>query len=270
MSVYDVSGNTINSFYDANGATKSDLYDVDGNLITSQEEFVFLDNTILTTVYTNPSLNQVSQGGCIGADSNVYVVFHDAGIIENYNLKTEAEKQYTFTGGAYGHANGMTFNPNTGYLYIAAMKGTGEVYVLEPSTMELVDTVYAKDGNGTAFSCWNIAYDRLTRQFLTISGLNLHFYNDSFQYVKTLQHEFTADYVGTRQDIETDGHYIYCVTDLPMNIHVLHMDGTYVKCISNSGFVGEPESLMYNWETGLFYLETFPLKIVLTEFIQRR
>lgn len=265
MSVYDVSGNAISSYYDSSGTIKSELYDVDGTLITSHEYDGFLDNTVLQTVYRNASLNAVAQGGCVGAYSNVYVCFHDAGIIANYNLITGILTQYTFTSGAYGHANGMTYNPNTGYLYIAPMQSTGAVYVLNPSNMNLVDTAYVKDENGASFSCWNIAFDRLSRMFITLSGQTLYFYDESFQLVKTAPCDMSS-LEGTRQDIETDGHYIYHVFDSPMYIHVVAMDGTYVKAISNSNFVGEPESLMYNWETDLFYLETFPLRIDLVEF----
>ena len=245
-------GNTINNYYDANGMLKTSLYDVNGALITYDSN-AFADSTTVTTVYTSTySSHPVPEGGCIDDDGNVYVCYYQGAFLK-YNIESGTETEFSFTSGAYGHANGMTYNPNTGYLYLAAMKNTGEVYVFDTS-LNLVDTLYAKDANNTVFNCWNIAYDRLSRRFITLTGGTIYFFDDNFNLIKTASYNI-SDWTETRQDIETDGYYIYCVSHNQPYIYVFGMDGTHIKSITNSAFSGEPESLMYDWSNDVFYME---------------
>ena len=267
MSVYDINGNSIFSYYDSIGTSVSSLYDVNGTLITGGGGKTFDDSTTVTTIFQE-SIDGIPQGGCIDSNQNVYVCIYNKGYFVKYNLATEAESKPTYTSGAYGHANGMTYNPNTGYLYIAGMSNSGNVYKLDTS-LNLIETLYARDRNNQAFNCWNIAYDRLSRRFITMSGGVIYFMNDSFVCTSTATYT-ESEWTDTRQDIETDGEYIYCVSHNPAIIHVFSMSGTHIKAITNSGFAGEPESLMYDWTNDIFYMEGLSngLAIRRTDFIE--
>ena len=212
----------------------------------------FYDAAEVTTVYTS-SLTAQPQGGTMDDDGNVYTCFYSAGKFSIYNLKTQTETTKTFTANAYGHANGMAYNPNTGHLYIAAMKDTGEVYELTTGC-ELVATLYAKKADDTPINCWNIAYDRKAGRFVFLGGGTIYFYDDAFELIDTGTYE-TTDWPNTRQDIETDGNYIYCVSYNGNKITVLNMDGEKVATINNAAFSGEPESLIYDWNTKRYYME---------------
>lgn len=250
MRVYDVNGNPLSSAYDVEGHALSAVYDVEGNLL---DGIVFADETTITDVYTS-SLTQQPQGGCIDDDGNIYVCFYNVGKFLKHNISTGVETQKTFTGGTYGHANGMTYNPNTGYLYLASMNDTGEVFVFDTADLSLVDTVYARDSGGTVFNCWNIAYDRTGERFVVMSGGTIYFFGDNFDLISTGTYDVN-DWAQTRQDIETDGTYIYALSYNPNKICVFDMNGHLVKQIVNTAFSGEPESMCYDWTNEIFYIE---------------
>ena len=254
MSIFNINGTPLSSAYNINGVSLTSAYDIDGNEVLTGE-VSFLDNAIITDVYVSSTASQ-PQGGCIDDDGNVYVCFYSAGKFLRYNINTGASLEKSFTPNAYGHANGMTYNPNTEKLYLASMNDTGEVFVFDKS-FNLVDTLYARDANGNVFTCWNIAYDRNSEQFITIAGYEggcIRFFDNSFNYVT--QNLFTFDNWGaTRQDLETDGTYLYGVSWNPNKIFVLDFQGNVIKEIGNSAFTGEPESLCYDWIQRRFYIE---------------
>lgn len=249
MRVYDVNGNPLSSAYDVEGRALSAVYDVEGNLLN---RIVLSDETTITDFYTSTLVQP--QGGCIDDNGNVYACFYSAGIMFKHNLNTGAEMQKTFTPEAYGHANGMTYNPNTGYLYLASMNDTGEVFVLNTTDLSLVDTLYAKDSGGAVFNCWNIAYDRTRERFVTMSGGTIYFFDDNFDLISTGAYD-PNDWPYTRQDIETDGVYIYALSFNPNAIFVFDMSGRLVKQIANTAFSGEPESMCYDWINNIYYIE---------------
>ena len=250
MSVYDKDGTILNTVYDVDGDEIVSVYDVNGNLL---ETVIFDDSTTITNIFTSSSTAQ-PQGGCMDADGNVVSIFYRTGEFRSYNVSTGIETVYsTFGYETYGHANGMTYNPNTGYFYIASQNNTGEVYVLDDS-FQLVETLIAKKPDDTVFNCWNICYDRISQRFITVSGNNLYFINDDWEIVDTKSF-VKNDWATTRQDIETDGEFIYCVSWSPNKLFVFTMNGTLVKEISNTGFGGEPEAICYDWDTGNFYVE---------------
>ena len=249
MIVYDVEGNALSVAYDVEGNALSAVYDVEGNLL---DGVVFADETTITDVYTS-SITQQPQGGCIDDDGNVYVCFYSIGKFLKYNVSSDASTEYSFTAGGYGHANGMAYNPNTGYLYLASMKSTGEVYVFD-TYCNLVDTLYAKDGSNNVFNCWNIAYDRIGQRFVVMHSGVIYFFDDDFDLITTGTYNVN-DWAETRQDIETDGTYIYALSYNPNKICVFTMDGHLVKQITNTAFSGEPESMCYDWINDIYYIE---------------
>ena len=246
--IYNKDGTAISAAYDYQGVSVSAAYDVDGNPLFRD----FANSTTVSSVYTS-TLTSQPQGGCMDGSGNICTCFYTAGMFSRYNMTAGTETTTSFTSEAYGHANGMTYNPNTGYLYIAGQKDTGEVYILS-SSFELIDTVNLTNAGGTAFNCWNIAYDRIAQRFITMSGGTIYFFDDSFDLDDTESYD-TSDWPSTRQDIETDGAYIYALSYDTNYINVFDMSGTLVKQITNTGFTGEPESLIYDWANNAFYME---------------
>ena len=253
MAVYDVEGNAFDTVYDVGGNVLIVVYDVDGNMI---DEIVFADNATITSIYTS-SITYQPQGGCIDDNGNVYGCFYISGNFIKYNLSAGVETIITSPDASgsqpWGHANGMTYNPNTGYFYVASQNDTGEVYVFDAS-FNLVDTLYAKNANNTVFNCWNICYDRITQRFITMSGGVLYFFDNNFNLDNTGTYD-PNDWSATRQDIDTDGSYIYALSWNTNKITVFDMNGNQIKVISCTAFVGEPESICYDWKTGDFYIE---------------
>lgn len=257
MSLYDVEGNTVSTFYGKSGSSTTSLYDVYGSSLTGED--LASAATKVQTIYT-ASISGIPEGGCIGPDHTAVACFYNTGIFIVYDLSAGTVTQKSFTGNAYGHANGMTYNPNTERYYIAAMNNAGDVFVLD-KTLDLVGTLTTRDHNGMAFNSWNIAYNRKTQQFISLAENYIYFYNNNMDLVKSIPYD-GSDWALTRQDIETDGEYIYAVSSGPNNLYTFSMSGVYVKAVSTIVFGGEPESLMYDWTNGKYYMEGSGFSII--------
>jgi len=260
MAVFDYTGLEIDHFYDYEG--EEIPVGGGGGLPSPNVVDTEADTTLLWAANHNTSV----QGSCIDDSGNLYAIYYRRGSIAKYNVLTKTGGVTTgaFESEAYGHANGMCFNPNTGYLYIASNNATGEVYVLDPSDYSLIDTIYAVDGDGNAYSTFSICYDRKTRQFILLSyysaGHHIYRYNDNFELVSTGTYE--TGWESTWQDIETDGDYIYCcsthVNAAPQvgvadAVYVFTMDGKFVTSFVLDNQTEELEDICYDWNTGLWY-----------------
>lgn len=253
MSVYNINGDVLSVVYDVNGNALSHCYDINGNELMGNTP-TFFDSAIITDIYTS-SITSQPQGGCIDDDGNVYVCFYSVGKFLKHNIGTGTNTEVSFTPNAYGHANGMAYNPNTDYLYLASMNNTGEVFVFDKS-FNLVDTLYARDENGNVFNCWNIAYDRTHQRFITMGGSGkIFFMDDNFEYITHSTYVPSEIWPYTAQDIETDGSFIYAIGYDPNTIAVVDLGGNLVKMISNTSFSGEPESMCYDWINDKYYIE---------------
>lgn len=253
MDVYDINSQTLNAVYDISG-NEIDIGIPSPNVV---------ENAFNHNVYNRNSGN--TQGACIDDDGNIYEIYFAHGKFIRYNLYTKEVTEFsTFEGNAYGHANDMTFNPNTGYIYIASMKSTGEIYVIDPTDMTLHDTLYAYKADGTTpIAAWNICYDRVGERFIILYSDNfIYFYDDNFDFIGTETY-LVSDWTSTHQGAETDGNYIYTVTwkgnggSYPGTINCIHvftMDGVHVATVTMSDQTSEPEAMCYDWETGLFYV----------------
>lgn len=259
--IYKINGDAYTAAFDINGNNLSEAYDIDGSLVPIVD---FADFTTVTNVYTSSETAQ-PQGGCMDNDGNVYICLYSAGRFLKYNIATDTLTQYSFTPNAYGHANGMAYNPNTDHIYIASMKDTGEVYELNKSC-ELVDTLYAKDENGDVFTCWNIAYDQNNERFITTYGDKIFYMDNDFEYLSHVTYDQSA-WANTRQDIETDGVFIYCLSYNPNHIFVFDMSGYFIKDILNTAFTGEPESMCCDWTNDKYYIEGKSPYVVIREAI---
>lgn len=249
--------------YDINSQELNAVYDISGNEI----EFGLpspnvVDNAVNHNLYVRNS--KQTQGACIDDNGNIYEIYYGTGKFIRYNVNTKVVTEFTtFTSGAYGHANDMAFNPNTGYIYVGSMNSTGEVYVIDPVDMTLHNTLYAYKSDGvTPITVSNICYDRKGERFICLNAGVIYFFDDNFNLINTGTY-LTSDWTDTHQGAETDGNYIYAVTwkgnggSYPGTInciHVFSMLGVHVATVSMSDQTNEPEDLCYDWNTGLFYV----------------
>ena len=149
------------------------IYDVYGNILYGNINDL-LSVAKYKEIYSTSSGQ--TQGSCIDDSGNIYTAQYSAGKWVKYNIYSGSESTYSFTGGTYGHMNDLAYNPNNGYIYCASMNNTGEVYIFNPSNMNLVNTVYALDANGNPYGMSNLAFNRNTNQFVSIYSNNQEMY----------------------------------------------------------------------------------------------
>ena len=253
MSVYGINGNVAQTVYDVTGNALTQAYDINGYELMSVP--VFDDSTTVTNVYTS-NINLYPQGGCMDDEGNLCTCLMPAGTSSTvskfikHNISTGDDVIITVDGANYGHGNGMAYNPNNERFYLTSMKDTGEVYVFNKS-FELVDTLYARDENGDVYTCFNLAYNRISRRFISMTHGKMFFYDSDLNYITHSTYD-PADWPQTCQDIETDGKYVYGVSYNPNSLSVFDFQGNFIKLITNTGFTGEPENLCYDWSSDFY------------------
>lgn len=254
------------SLYNLNGGTIQNVYTVDGIRIqTSDIPSPNIANEATSHEIFRSTATGQTQGFCMDDSGNVYGIYYKLGKFVRYNVNTKTETIFnTFTSGSevYGHANGMTYNPNTDRIYIAPMLSTGEVYVIDPSDMTLDTTLYAYQADRTTpLTVWNICYDRVSHSFICFHSGTIYFYDDNFALKKTTSYT-VDDWQLTRQDLETDGEFIYAssayvtvsgVAGVDNAVYVFTMDGELVGTSVFDNQTDELEDVCYDWRTGLFY-----------------
>ena len=109
MAIYDLGGNIIQSAFGVEGNALSQAYDINGNALMSN--IVFDDSTTVTNVYTS-TINAYPQGGCMDDDGNLCACLLTTSQFIKHNIATGNDVLYSFTPDAYGHGNGMAYNPN--------------------------------------------------------------------------------------------------------------------------------------------------------------
>ena len=252
--------------YGVNGEAVSGVYTVDGTPISISDipSPNIVDDAVSYEIFRSTTTGQ-TQGYCMDNSGNIYGIYYKLGKFVRYNVDTKTETIFnTFTSGSevYGHANGMAYNPYTDRIYIAPSLNTGEVYVINPTTLELDTTLYAYQADGvTPINVWNICYNRTARKFICLSQGTIYFYNDNFTLASTASYT-VEDWKLTRQDIETDGEYIYAssayvtvsgVAGVDNAVYVFTMDGELVGTSVFDNQTDELEDVCYDWRTGLFY-----------------
>lgn len=214
----------------------------------------FLDTAVLTRLSTI-SITGNNQGACTDG-TYIYQFYFDSN--NRYGLTYKiADGTYSTKslGNAipYEHGNDMAYNPNNGHLYIAAMSNDGAVMELD-TEWNYIKTHYVKDASNAAYAVWAFCFDRNTGHFLSrLPGGAVGVYDQSFTYLSSISMLPTPDWVGTSQGMDTDGDFIYRVFSSPNVLSVSDTQGRYVKSISITG-ISEPETLMYNWSTGEYYI----------------
>lgn len=229
------------------------LYDISGNLLNDTSLFMLRDSAYLNQLLSESG--GTMQGACTDGEY-IYYVYYNTNIIKKYNIKTGEVTSASYTSGLYGHANDMTYNPNTGRIYLTVMDSEAHIAVINPSTLEQIEQFVLYGENGAVQPCHGIAYDRIHDRYVvanatTITGTygqRYTLYDSSFHYVRTIV--MPAPETWTIQGIETDGFYIYRAlwddTNDTNYVKVYDYDGNYVKTISVHDSA-ELETIMQDW-----------------------
>ena len=229
------------------------LYDISGNLLNDSSLFMLRDSAYLNQLLSETG--GVMQGACTDGEY-IYYVYYSTNTIKKYNIKTGEVTSNTYTSGLYGHANDMTYNPNTNRIYLTVMDDGGHIAVINPSTLEQVEQFVLYGEGGAVQPCHGIAYDRIHNRYVVANatttegtyGQRYSVFDGTFNYVKTIVMPNPETY--TIQGIETDGFFIYRALwddDNDTNyINVYDYDGAYIKTIKveNSN---ELETVTHDW-----------------------
>lgn len=205
--------------------------------------------SIAPTTGSTPSLKKVydgssyaTQGGCT---DGIYIYFYikassesDAGTFvkmkhSDYSIvSTKSLSLY--------HGNDMTYNPDTGYIYVATMYQSGtssRIDVIDPETITVIAQKYVP------FYASAIAYDSSKKLFIGASGSltkNIFRLNDSgeFEFLRAIAVNDSPSYSAGRssQGITCDSAFIYHSWSSAPNIYIEICDwlGSYIRTISKS------------------------------------
>jgi len=221
------------------------IYDSSGNeIIINVSNTAFRDSAYL---FKLKNLND--QGMCT---DGTYIYSCDGTNIHKYNILTKDTTTESFTTDYYGHANDMTYNPNTGYLYIATMTSGQAVGVVNASTLAHVDFIDLKKSDNTSIYPSQIAYDWANNRYIVAHNDDFMIYDSSFSYVSA----FDGNHGGVHQGIDTDGKYIYkCRSAVSSRgiVQVIDFSGNTLKQIDVTGY--EIEGISWDWK-GNWYINT--------------
>lgn len=254
MSIYDIEGESLNSAFDMDGATLSSAFDLDGETVWNANRQWF--DTAVINALPSISVTGVKQGGCTDGE----YIYQCSGDSTNYTYMkvikykisdgTYTVRQYDGTPN-FGHANDMTYNPNTGYLYICTMLNDGSIIVLDADDLSYVDTIYITNYAGNPYKVWQFCYDRyLNVYYSSVSGNSICVYDSNWNCIE--QRTIANSPESTAQGCETDGEYFYRITYNPNLISVCKLNGEFVKNITNP-VSGEPEAIMYDWNDQYYF-----------------
>lgn len=254
MAVYNKLGEQLNTVYDRSQPLAK-AYATDGTELfpDTPSPVDWLDTAVVSSL-PSISVNGVKQGACTDGTYIYQIVFDSSAFTSGFFLKYKiSDGTYTtsaFTGTQFGHGNDMAYNPNNGHIYVAAMESSGAVLELDTS-FNLITTHYAIGKNGSTYSVWQFAFDRKTGHFISANSGGMAVYDQSWNYIDWF--EIPAHPDATGQGCETDGDFIFRITYNPNYIDVATIGGEYVKTIALP-VTGEPESIMYNWANGEYYI----------------
>ena len=260
MGIYNNKGWLVQVAYKADGTPLASPYDRNGDAV-QYEEFRAIANVFELPSYTASGL---FQGACTDGEYIYQICFDNSqyttGMFIKYKISDGTVIIKTFDATIpYNHGNDMAYNPNTGHIYVAAMSNDGAVMELD-TDFNYIRTHYLVGPNGNTYEVWGLCFDRNTNHFLSEYGNGMIIYDTDFNFISLISLPIHPDATG--QGCETDGKFIYRVTYNPNYIDVAIITGEYVCTIelplagTGSHPIGEPETLMFNWANGRYYVNT--------------
>lgn len=157
------------------------------------------------------------------------------------------------------HCNSITYNPNTGKLYVAP------TYIDNSNTI-LIEFDYLtlnkiRDINVT-YLLGSITYDRDNNRYfgkLDEAGIKVAEYNENFEVQQLIDLDFPDEFNGTQQAIEYYNNHIYFSTSVPNIIFQFDLEGNFINSyqignwIDDSFGVGELEDISITDEGDLYF-----------------
>lgn len=222
-------------------------------------------NPLRDTAYTENIYSDqngwANEGACT---DGTYIYWMRANNFETYelckyNLSTGEFTAVSYTGEvSLGHGNDMTYDPETGYIYIVPMEA-GKILVFD-TNWNYIETIT------TALSLsWNqIAYSRTTGTFFVSANVNrIYEYDKEFTTAKQIildTYPTLSTYL-VSQGMEIDGRYIYCLYNIKSSsttttsniIYVYDLNGYFIKTIAVA-VAAEAESICNTWQNDMMYL----------------
>lgn len=241
------------------------IYDINGNELLGNDTTI-INNSVKAAIASNlrdeaylKQLLSESGGSMQGSCTDglyIYYIYHNTNILKKYNLATGEVTSHSYESGLYGHANDMTYNPNTDRIYITVMDDNATIAVVNPSTLEQESTFTLYGEGGALQPSHGIAYDRINNRYVFAGASTTGIYgrqytvtDANFNFVKKIMTPQSETY--TIQGIETDGYLIYrALWDKTGNTNYVtayDYDGNFVKTIHipNSN---ELETIMQDWQ----------------------
>ena len=136
-----------------------------------------------------------------------------------------------------GHANDMTYNPNTNCVYVVTGK---TLHVFDADTLEYKGTkTLSNSASGISYNAFNDTYVGFSGGTITIFGSN-------FKKISSFTMSVKGDSTQASQGICSDENYIYSLyygkSNMDAYVYVYDYDGNYITTI-NIDFVDEPENV---------------------------
>lgn len=179
------------------------IYDVYGNIVSNSILDSFRDSAYVKLLRTEQY--GTMQGGCTDG-TYIYYIMYNLNKICKYHILSQTIETRTYSSGLYGHANSLTYNPNTNKIYVTVMDEAGHIGVIDPNTLADVDMFVLEDSQGAAVQSSGIAYDRKNNCYLITKGASGYFFNSNFEFISAFTFPATSL---TYQGVECDGQHIY-------------------------------------------------------------
>lgn len=197
--------------------------------------------------------------GCATDGTNI-LICNPNGRMALYGIKSkEAVLIKSFEADAYGHMNSATYYD--GKYYVASMKSTGEIYVFDSTTLELVNTIIAKNGANEVINPWAICFDKINNKFYLENSNGLMIYDAAFVFQQRISWpdiQYEKTHVGQGCVCDENTYYSiasYATTSSAYWFIARDFDGTYkttIKFVTNG--LLEIEDGAYDYNTGMMYV----------------
>ena len=234
-----------------------DIYDVSGNVIPIEQKNPFLDNAVLYEMYSDLTGTKADIQGCCTDGKYLYYCVFARSTLYKYEILTGELTSATYADNVCGHGNGMTYNPNTGYLYITTCNqngGTG-IAVFDTS-LNYIETIHVYNDSGVEQVVAGIAWDRKNNVFICCWENDYYVYDSDFNLVRTF--DVIHDHPYVYGALDTDGEYLYRplfsknTSPFENYIAVYDFSGNLVKVITVDSTL-EIEDITHDWN-GNWYI----------------
>lgn len=226
------------------------IYNVNGEKLSVSEN-KYLDTAVVYQMYADETSTGDMQGGCADGQFIYYAVISSKKIYK-YEILTGTLTSSSAIS-VLDHANSMTYNPDTGKLYVCTMDDAGSIVVVDADTLAYESTIVLTDGTNPVLTS-GIAYDRTNHRYVCSYGANYYLFDANFGYLSTFAPERPSGY--TFQGLETDGNVIFRPMWMRSNntnvVAVYDFSGNAIATI-NVPVSLELEEVMYDWN-GNYYL----------------